>query len=118
VTKPDIELWPAHGRTIRQRLHDFLRWADARRRCADLAVPWLGRDGLSAQIIADDKRWNLLRRWLRVRPAGALVLRYGQTTTDIVELTRDHVITGEPADFRPVRIRRSCGNRDVTFHYL
>jgi hypothetical protein len=90
------------GRTIRQRLRDFLRWAGAQRRCADLAVPWLGRDGLSAQIIADDKRWTLLRRCLpdatmdlRVRAAGALVLRYGQTTTHIVELTRDHLITGE-----------------------
>jgi hypothetical protein len=64
-------------------------------RCADLAVPWLGHDGLSAQIIADDKRWNLLRRCLpdetmelRVRAAGTLVLRYGQTTTRIAELTR------------------------------
>ena len=46
-------------------------------RCADLAVPSLGYDGLAAQIIADDKRWTLLRRCLpnetmdpRLRAAG------------------------------------------------
>ena len=45
----------------------------------------------------------------------ALVLRYGQTTTHIEELTRDHLDhTAKPADFRPVRTRRSCGKRDVT----
>ena len=32
---------------------------------------------------------------LRVREAGTLVLRYGQKTTRIVELTRDRLITGE-----------------------
>ncbi len=68
-------------------------------RCADLAVPWLGHDGLSAQIIADDKRWTLLRRCLHdetmdLRFRAAVALRYGQTT-HIVELTRDHLITGE-----------------------
>jgi len=103
------------GRAIRQRLRDFLRWADAQRRCADLAVPWLGHGGLSAQIIADDKRWNLLRRCLpdetmelRVRAAGTLVLRYGQPTTHTVELTRDHLITGEagglPASENPAEL--------------
>ena len=63
-------------------------------RCANLAVPWLGHDGL--------KRWTLPRRCLpdetmdlRSGRRGALVLRYGQTTTHTVELTRDHLITGE-----------------------
>ena len=84
-------------------------------RCADLAVPWLGHGGLSAQIIADDKRWTLLRRCLpdetmdlRVRAAGTLVLRYGQPTTHTVELTRDHLITGEargiPASENPAEL--------------
>jgi len=54
VTQPDVELWLTQGRTTRQRLRDFLRWARAQRLCADLAVPWLGRDGLAAHIIADD----------------------------------------------------------------
>jgi hypothetical protein len=100
VAQPDVELWLTQGRTTRQRLRDFLRWAHAQNLCADLAVPWLGRDGVAAHIIADDKRWTLLRRCLhddtmdlRVRVAGGLVLLYGQTTTRIVELTRDHVIT-------------------------
>jgi hypothetical protein len=76
---------------------------------------WLGHGGLSAQIIADDKRWTLLRRCLpdetmdlRVRAAGTLVLRYGQPTTHTVELTRDHLITGEagglPASENPAEL--------------
>ena len=106
VTQPDVELWIAQGRTTRHRLRDFLRWAHAQRLCADLAVPWLGRDGLAAHIIADDTRWALLRRCLhdetmdlRVRVAGALVLLYGQTTTRIVELTRDHLITSDAGSY-------------------
>ena len=43
----------------------------------------------------------------------------GQSTTRIAELTRDHQPgKSEAAYFRPVRTRRSCGNRDVPFHYL
>jgi hypothetical protein len=106
VTQPDVELWLTQGRTTRQRVRDFLRWAHAQRLCADLAVPWLGRDGLAAHIIADDQRWTLLRRCLhddtmdlRVRVAGALVLLYGQTTTRIVELTRHHLIATEAGTY-------------------
>jgi hypothetical protein len=106
VTQPDVELWLAHGRTIRQRLRDFLRGAGAQRRCADLAVPWLGRDGLSVQIIADDKRWTLLRRCLpdetmdlRVRAAGRSCCATDKRHTHIVELARDHLITGEAGGF-------------------
>ena len=102
------------GRTVRERLRDFLR-RPTPNRSADLAVPWLGHGGLSAQIIADDKRWTLLRRCLpdeimdlRVRAAGTLVLRYGQPTTHTVELTRDHLITGEagglPASENPAEL--------------
>ena len=39
---------------------------------------------------------------------GALVLRYGQPTTHTVELTRDHLITGEargiPASENPAEL--------------
>ena len=83
------------GCTVRQRLRDFL------------AVPWLGHDGLSAQIIADDKRWALLRRCSHDKTGAALALRYGQTT-HIVELTRDHLIAGEargiPASENPAEL--------------
>ena len=100
------------GRTVRQRLRDFLR-RPTPNRSADLAVPWLGHDGLSAQIIADDKRWTLLRRCLPdetmdLRFRAALALRYGQTTTHIVQLARDRLITGEagglPASENPAEL--------------
>ena len=78
------------GRTVRQRLRDFLRWADAQplRRPRG---PWLGHDGLYAQIIADDKRWTLLRRCLHYETMELRARAAGHT----VELTRDHLITGE-----------------------
>jgi len=62
---------------------------------------------VSAQIIADDKRWALLRRCSHDKTGAALALRYGQTT-HIVELTRDHLITGEargiPASENPAEL--------------
>jgi hypothetical protein len=43
-----------------------------------------------------------------IQGGGALALRYGQTTTHIVELTRDHLITGEagglPASENPAEL--------------
>jgi hypothetical protein len=74
------------GRTVRQRLRDFLRWA------LNGAAPMLARRDHGSAI----------------QGGGALALRYGQTTTHIVELTRDRLITGEagglPASENPAEL--------------
>ena len=85
-------------RTVRQRLRDFLRWADAQ---PLRAVPWLGHDGLSHKSSPMTNAGPCCadacptRPWICDQGGGALVLRYGQTTTRIVKLTRDHLITSE-----------------------
>ncbi|KXF54492.1 hypothetical protein AXA44_41545 [Rhodococcus sp. SC4] len=94
ATQTDVERWVGEGASTRHRLRDFLRWAHSRGLCADLQVPWLGRDSLPEHLLGDDDRWSGLHRCLtddgldlRVRVAGGLVLLYGQIPTRIVELT-------------------------------
>ncbi|UDG97544.1 hypothetical protein [Rhodococcus opacus] len=100
ATQTDVERWLGEGASTRHRLRDFLRWAHSRGLCADLQVPWLGRDSLPEHLLGDDDRWSGLHRCLtdegldlRVRVAGALVLLYGQIPTRIVELTTAHLST-------------------------
>jgi len=100
VTQPDVDLWLDEGTTTRYRLRDFLRWAHAGALAAELTVPWLGREGLPAHVLAEEDRWTLLRRCLHdgtlavpLRVAGALVLLYGQVPSRIVELTRADLTT-------------------------
>ena len=114
VTQSDVELWHAAGPHRPGATTRLPPPADAqpqRRPRGSLAWP----RGLYAQIIADDQRWTLLRRCLpdetmdlRFRAAGTLALRYGQPTTHTVELTRDHLITGEagglPASENPAEL--------------
>ena len=100
ATQADVDVWLSAGTTTHYRLRDFLRWAHAHHLAADLTILWLGRQGLPEHVLADDDRWNLLRRCLddeaialHLRVAGALVLLYGQVPSRIVELTRDHLST-------------------------
>ncbi|MGQ0480971.1 MAG: hypothetical protein ACT4O0_08090 [Pseudonocardia sp.] len=89
----DLDTWLDAGTSHHRRLGNFLTWARARRLCADLRVPTRPR-GEPTQFIPDTDRWSQLTRCLRdddlplnVRAAGALVLLYGRTLTDIVTLT-------------------------------
>ena len=99
VTQSDVELWHAAGPHRPGATTRLPPPADAR--------PQRRPRGSLAR--------SLLRRCLpdetmelRVRAAGTLVLRYGQPTTHIVELTRDHLITGEagglPASENPAEL--------------
>ena len=95
----DVDRWLDNGTTTRQRLRDFLRWANSHHLAADLHVPSLGREGLPQHILGDDQHWALLRRCLRdpdldltLRVAGALLLLYAQIPTRIVELTADDIV--------------------------
>lgn len=96
----DVDRWLDDGTTTRQRLRDFLRWANSHHLAADLHVPALGREGLPQHLLGDDQRWALLRRCLRdpdldltLRVAGTLVLLYAQIPTRIVELSADDIVT-------------------------
>ncbi|MDJ0363356.1 hypothetical protein [Rhodococcus sp. H29-C3] len=98
ATQSDVDLWLSQGATTRHRIRDFLQWTHTNGHTAELAAPWLGREGLPSHILADDTRWALLRRCLHedtialeLRVAGSLVLLYGHIPTRIVELTRDDV---------------------------
>ncbi len=100
ATQADVDVWLSGGTTTHYRLRDFLRWAHAHRLTADLTIPWLGSQGLPEHVLAEDDRWNLLRRCLddeaipvHLRVAGGLVLLYGQVPSRIVELTRNHLST-------------------------
>lgn len=81
----DVDRWLDDGTTTRQRLRDFLRWANSHHLATDLHVPSLGREGLPRHLLGDDQRLALLRRCLRerdldltLRVAGTLVLLYGE----------------------------------------
>ncbi|MDV6278557.1 hypothetical protein R3Q06_34745 [Rhodococcus erythropolis] len=98
----DVDRWLDDGTTTRQRLRDFLLWANSHHLAADLRVPGLGREGLPQHLLGDDQRWALLRRCLRdpeldlrLRVAGTLVLLYAQIPTRIVELTADNIVTDD-----------------------
>lgn len=98
----DVDRWLDDGTTTRQRLRDFLRWANSRHLAADLHVPSLGREGLPQHLLGDDQRWALLRRCLHdrdldltLRVAGTLMLLYAQIPTRIVELTADDIVTDD-----------------------
>ncbi|MBP2527258.1 hypothetical protein [Rhodococcus sp. PvP104] len=98
----DVDRWLDDGTTTRQRLRDFLQWANSHHLAADLHVPALGREGLPQHLLGDDQRWALLRRCLRereldlrLRVAGTLVLLYAQIPTRIVELTTDDIVTDD-----------------------
>jgi len=89
----DLDTWLVAGTSYHRRLGNFFTWARARRLCADLRVPTRPR-GEPTQFIPDTDRWSQLTRCLRdadlpldVRAAGALVLLYGRTLTEIVTLT-------------------------------
>lgn len=96
----DVDHWLDNGTTTRQRLRDFLRWANSHHLATDLHVPSLGREGLPQHLLGDDQHWALLRRCLRerdldltLRVAGTLLLLYAQIPTRIVELTADDIVT-------------------------
>lgn len=96
LTQHDVDTWLVQGASTRRRIRDFLQWAHAQAVTASLEMKPLAREGLPANILADDERWSILRRCfhddaipLRLRVAGALLLLYGQIPTKLVELTID-----------------------------
>lgn len=97
-----LDAWMADGPVNRSRVRAFLTWATRRGSAPPLEFPAETRD-FGAEVIAQDHRWQLVRRLVHdealdhlLRAAGLLVLLFAQPPSRIILLTADHVIdTGE-----------------------
>lgn len=103
ATQGDLELWLTGGRQTRYFLGGFISWVRGRGLCTNLSMAH--RHSAEPQDLLDaDDRWEHLDRCLSdetlpldVRVAGALVLLYGRTCTDLhrlragdIQLDGDH----------------------------
>lgn len=101
-TQDHIDAWLTEGSTNRTLVRSFMMWAARRALAPPLHVPF-HTSAFSAEVIAQDLRWNLVRRLARDeglndidRAAGLLVLLFAQPPSRIIQLTCEHVIdTGE-----------------------
>ncbi|MFI8880254.1 hypothetical protein [Streptomyces sp. NPDC055243] len=96
-----IDTWMADGPVNRSRARSFLNWAARRGSAPPLEFPTETRD-FSVEVIAQDHRWQLVRRLVHdetlddvVRVAGLLVLLFAQPPSRITQLTTDHVTCAE-----------------------
>lgn len=96
-TQHTIDQWLADGSYQRQCVRGFLIWTTERHHTRPLHVPARQRD-LALDVIAQDQRWNLIKRLLHDdelndvdRVAGLLILLFAQTPSRIVHLTAKHV---------------------------
>jgi hypothetical protein len=87
-----LDQWLATGRSTRHTVRDFIIWAARQRLAPHLTVPHRRVIG-PEQPLADDDRWQQLRRCirdpdipLRLRVAGSFVLLYGHPVSRIVAM--------------------------------
>jgi hypothetical protein len=92
-----LDQWLATGRSTRHTVRDFIIWAAQQRLAPPLSVPHRQAIG-PEQPLADDDRWQQLRRCirdpempLRLRVAGALVLLYGHPVSRVAAM-RPHQV--------------------------
>jgi hypothetical protein len=99
LSQPDVEQWvQTRPRTRAYLICDFLRWAGKR----GLVGPVSLKRPLRADpsyFIDDDERWRLLQRCvddhtlsLPARTAGALILLYGLSVSQLIRLTPAHIV--------------------------
>ncbi|MDJ0464663.1 hypothetical protein [Streptomyces sp. H27-C3] len=101
-TQDHIDAWLAEGSANRTLIRSFMMWAARRALAPPLHVPF-PISAFSAEVIAQDLRWDLVRRLARDeglgdvdRAAGLLVLLFAQPPSRIIQLTCEHVTdTGE-----------------------
>lgn len=92
-----LDHWLAVGRSTRHTVRDFIVWATRQRLAAPLTVPHRQVTG-PEQPLADDDRWQQLRRCirdaempLRLRVAGSFVLLYGHPVSRIAAMRAHQV---------------------------
>ncbi|MFI5804415.1 hypothetical protein [Streptomyces sp. NPDC051561] len=101
-TQDHIDAWLAEGSANRTLVRSFMMWAARRSLAPPLHVPF-HTSAFSAEVIAQDLRWDLVRRLARDeelddvdRACGLLVLLFAQRPSRIIQLTCEHVTdTGE-----------------------
>lgn len=99
VGQADVEQWlQTHPGTRAHLVRDFLRWAHKRGLVGAVSMKYPPRAD-PAQFIDEQERWQLLRRCLEdqnlgltTRTAGALVLLYGLSVTQLARLTATDVV--------------------------
>ncbi|MGW1550949.1 hypothetical protein [Streptomyces sp. NPDC002346] len=97
-TQDHIDAWLAEGGVNRTMVRAFLMWTSRHSLAPALHVPF-HRAEFSAEVIAQDQRWDLVRRLAHDeglddvdRTAGLLVLLFAQQPSRITQLTTEHVI--------------------------
>ena len=92
-----LDQWLATGRSTRHTVRDFIIWAARQRLASPLTVPHRQAIG-PEQPLADDDRWQQLRRCirdpempLRLRVAGSFVLLYGHPVSRVAAM-RPHQV--------------------------
>lgn len=97
ASQGDLDRWLTEGKQTRYFLGGFISWARARGLCPDLTMSH--RTSADPHDVLDDhERWTNLQRCLtdgelplHLRVAGALILLYGRTCTDLHRLTTDDI---------------------------
>ncbi|MFF4561650.1 hypothetical protein [Streptomyces sp. NPDC001435] len=96
-TQDHIDTWLADGPFNRLQARAFLTWAARLGRAPFLEFPAETRD-FSAEVIAQDQRWKLVRRLVHdeelddvIRAAGLLILLFAQPPSRITQLTTGHI---------------------------
>jgi hypothetical protein len=99
VAQVDVDAWLSNGVKARYNVRAFLLWAQARKLCPTLHVPFFGGQETPKGPVDHEARWELARRLLHddtIDPAdrvvGALVVIYAQRVSNIAKLTTADVM--------------------------
>jgi hypothetical protein len=104
-TQADIDAWLADGPGMRHEARNFIVWAAKRGHVHAVEVPPRRQDNLRSVLIADDHRWEHVRRLLHDttldpvdRVAGLLILLYAQPLTKIAAIRTDQITRDQRTD--------------------